>query len=112
SFLRFLQRNQRESLETRTLLEIGIMEPVIPGACHVDSELAGDDFTESKAAGGVQHRSFNSYIVHEFQPAVHSNLPEGAGDQLEKTCGMKVIQRRKDSSAKSAALDVRLGHVL
>src|SRR5215475_6849494 len=109
---RLLQRNQRQTLESRAFLEIGITEPVVPGTCDIDGELAGNDFAECETTRSVKHRPFNSHIVHKLYPAIHTDLAEGAGDQLEQTRGMKMVQRRKDSSAKPAALYVRLRHVL
>ena len=46
-FLRLLQRNQRQTLETRALLQVGIGEPVVPGARHVDGELPRNHFAKS-----------------------------------------------------------------
>src|SRR5262249_11250231 len=109
---RLLQRDQRQALESRALLEIGITEPVVPGTCDIDGELAGNDLAECEATRSVKHRPFNSHIVHKLYPAIHTGLAEGARDQLKQTRGMKMVQRRKDSSAKPAAFYIRFRHVL
>src|SRR5262249_51263674 len=111
-FFPLLQRNQRQTLESRAFLEISITEPDFPSTRDIEGELAGNDLAECETARGVKHRPFNSHIVHKLYPAIHTDLAEGAGDQLEQTRGMKMVQRRKNSSTKPAALYVRFRHVL
>src|SRR5436309_4018229 len=73
-FIRFLQRHQCESLKARALFKISVMKPVVPCAGDVDGKFAGDHFAECETAGCVEDRPFNADVVHEFQPAIDSNL--------------------------------------
>src|SRR5262249_58985884 len=96
-----LQRNQRETLETRGL-EIGIVKPIVPRPRQIDGEFNRDHFAKGKAAGRIKYGSFDSDIVDKFKPAVDTDLPEGTGDQLIQGSGMKVIQRRRQWPAAAA----------
>src|SRR5262245_18975326 len=109
---RLLQRDQRQALESRAFLEIGIMEPVVPGTRDIDGELAGNDLAECETARGVKHRPFDSHIVHKLYPSIHTELEEGTRDYVGRSRVMRMVQRRKDSSAIPAALYVRFRHVL
>src|SRR5688572_3926711 len=111
-FFGFLERDQPQSLETRALFQISIREPIIPGARYIDGELEGDDFAEGQTAGAVKHGTLNADVFHELQPAVLPDLAEGTGHELKQTGRVQMIQRRKDSTLETAALDVGLRHVL
>ena len=91
-----LQRDQSDTLETGTELEIFRVQPIVVGFCVSDSPRRKRHLAERQSFGGIEHAEFESHLFEKLQPFLRADVRvEGAGLALFQSRCVEAIEARQ-----------------